>query len=312
MLSKKSKIFIAGHKGMVGSSILRKLKKLGYTNILVIDKKKINLLDQKKVFNYLKKKKPSLVIIAAARVGGILANSKNKDSFLYENLQIQNNLIHGAYLAKIKNLIFLGSSCIYPKNCKQPMKEKYILSGKLEETNDAYAIAKIAGIYMCASYSKNYNLNYKSLMPPNMYGPGDNYNLQNSHFFSALIKKITQAKIKNKKYVVLWGRGNAQRELMFVEDFADALIFFMNKKIKEPFLNIGTGKSYSIKWYAKFLMKKIGVNLKMKFDSAKPDGMPIKCMDISLAKTYGWIPKNDFNKGFDITYKDFQENIKIR
>ena len=312
MLSKKSKIFIAGHKGMVGSSIQRKLKKLGYTNILVTDKKKINLLDQKKVFNYLKKKKPSLVIIAAARVGGILANSKNKDSFLYENLQIQNNLIHGAYLAKIKNLIFLGSSCIYPKNCKQPMKEKYILSGKLEETNDAYAIAKIAGIYMCANYSKNYNLNYKSLMPPNMYGPGDNYNLQNSHFFPALIKKITQAKIKNKKYIVLWGRGNAQRELMFVEDFADALIFFMNKKIKEPFLNIGTGKSYSIKWYAKFLMKKIGVNLKIKFDSAKPDGMPIKCMDISLAKTYGWIPKNDFNKGFDITYKDFQENIKIR
>lgn len=312
MLSKKSKIFIAGHKGMVGSSIQRKLKKLGYTNLLVIDKKKINLLDQKKVFNYLKKNKPNLVIIAAARVGGILANFKNKDSFLYENLQIQNNLIHGAYLAKIKNLIFLGSSCIYPKNCKQPMKEKYILSGKLEETNDAYAIAKIAGIYMCASYSKNYNLNYKSLMPPNMYGPGDNYNLQNSHFFSALIKKITQAKIKNKKYVVLWGRGNAQRELMFVEDFADALIFFMNKKIKEPFLNIGTGKSYSIKWYAKFLMKKIGVNLKIKFDSAKPDGMPIKCMDISLAKTYGWIPKNDFNKGFDITYKDFQENIKIR
>ena len=172
MLSKKSKIFIAGHKGMVGSSIQRKLKKLGYTNLLVIDKKKINLLDQKKVFNYLKKNKPSLVIIAAARVGGILANSKNKDSFLYENLQIQNNLIHGAYLAKIKNLIFLGSSCIYPKNCKQPMKEKYILSGKLEETNDAYAIAKIAGIYMCASYSKNYNLNYRSLMPPNMYGPG--------------------------------------------------------------------------------------------------------------------------------------------
>ena len=252
------------------------------------------------------------VIVAAARVGGILANSKNKGSFLYENLQIQNNLIHGAYLAKIKNLIFLGSSCIYPKNCKQPMKEKYILSGKLEETNDAYAIAKIAGIYMCASYSKNYNLNYRSLMPPNMYGPGDNYNLQNSHFFPALIKKITQAKIKNKKYIVLWGRGNAQRELMFVEDFADALIFFMNKKIKEPFLNIGTGKSYSIKWYAKFLMKKIGVNLKIKFDRAKPDGMPIKCMDISLAKTYGWIPKNDFNKGFDITYKDFRENIKIR
>ena len=312
MLSKKSKIFIAGRKGMVGSSIQRKLKKLGYKNLLITDKKKINLLDQTKVFNYLKKNKPSLVIVAAARVGGILANSKNKGSFLYENLQIQNNLIHGAYLAKIKNLIFLGSSCIYPKNCKQPMKEKYILSGNLEETNDAYAIAKIAGIYMCASYSKNYNLNYRSLMPPNMYGPGDNYNLQNSHFFPALINKITQAKIKNRKYIVLWGSGSAQRELMFVEDFADALIFFMNKKIKEPFLNIGTGKSYSIKWYAKFLMKKIGVNLKIKFDKTKPDGMPIKRMDISLAKKYGWIPKSDFHKGFDITYKDFQENIKIK
>ena len=296
---------------MVGSSIKRKLKKLGYTNLLVADKKKINLLDQKKVFNYLKKNKPSLVIIAAARVGGILANSRNKDSFLYENLQIQNNLIHVSYLAKIKNLIFLGSSCIYPKNCKQPMKEKYILSGKLEETNDAYAIAKIGGIYMCDNYSKNYNLNYKSLMPPNMYGPGDNYDLQNSHFFPALINKITQAKIRNKKYIVLWGKGNAQRELMFVEDFADALIFFMNKKIKEPFLNIGTGKSYSIKWYAKFIMKKIGVNLKIKFDKTKPDGMPIKCMDISMAKKYGWIPKSDFDKGFDITYKDFQQNVKI-
>ena len=312
MLSKKSKIFIAGHKGMVGSSIQRKLKKKGYTNLLVADKKNINLLDQIKVFNYLKKNKPNLVIIAAARVGGILANSMNKDSFLYENLQIQNNLIHGSYLANIKNLIFLGSSCIYPKNCKQPMKEKYILSGKLEESNDAYAIAKIAGIYMCANYSKNHNLNYRSLMPPNMYGPGDNYNLQNSHFFPALINKITQAKIKNRKYIILWGKGNAQRELMFVEDFADALIFFMNKKIKEPFLNIGTGKSYSIKWYAKFLMKKIGANLKIKFDKTKPDGTPIKCMDISLAKKYGWIPKSDFNKGFDITYKDFLENIKIK
>ena len=187
MLSKKTKIFLAGHKGMVGSSILKKLKKSGYKNILLADKKKLNLLNQSKVYKYLKKNKPKLVIIAAAKVGGILANSKYKDKFLFENLQIQNNLIHGSYLAKVKNLIFLGSSCIYPRNCKQPMKEKYLLSGKLEETNDAYAIAKIAGIYMCANYSKNYDLNYKSLMPPNMYGPGDNYNLQNSHFFSALI-----------------------------------------------------------------------------------------------------------------------------
>ena len=266
------------------------------------------MLNQINVYKYLKKKKPDLVIIAAAKVGGIIANYKYKDKFLFENLQIQNNLIHGSYLAKIKNLIFLGSSCIYPKNCKQPMKEKYLLSGKLEETNDAYAIAKIAGIHMCANYSKSYNLNYKSLMPPNMYGPGDNYNPQNSHFYPALIKKITLAKKKNKKHIVLWGTGKAKRELMFVEDFADALIYFMNKKIKEPFLNIGTGKSYSIKWFAKFLMKKIGVKLKIKYDKKKPDGMPKKCLDISLARKYGWSPKSDFDKGFDITFKDFQKN----
>ena len=308
MLSKKSKIFIAGHKGMVGSSIQRKLIKIGYKNLLLVDKKKLNLLDQKKVYNFLTKNKPKLVIIAAARVGGIVANSKYKNKFLYENLQIQNNLIHGSYLAGIKNLIFLGSSCIYPRKCKQPMKEKYILTGKLEETNDAYAIAKIAGIYMCANYSKNYNLNYKSLMPPNMYGPGDNYDLQNSHFYPALINKIAKAKRQNKKYVVLWGTGKAKRELMFVEDFADALIYFMNKDFKEPFLNIGTGKSYSIKWYTKFLMKKIGVNLKIKFDKSKPDGTPEKCLDISLAKKYGWKPKSDFHKGFDTTFKDYQKN----
>ena len=308
MLSKKSKIFIAGHKGMVGSSIQRKLIKIGYKNLLLVDKKKLNLLDQKKVYNFLTKNKPKLVIIAAARVGGIVANSKYKNKFLYENLQIQNNLIHGSYLAGIKNLIFLGSSCIYPRKCKQPMKEKYILTGKLEETNDAYAIAKIAGIYMCANYSKNYNLNYKSLMPPNMYGPGDNYDLQNSHFYPALINKIAKAKRQNKKYVILWGTGKAKRELMFVEDFADALIYFMNKDFKEPFLNIGTGKSYSIKWYTKFLMKKIGVNLKIKFDKSKPDGTPEKCLDISLAKKYGWKPKSDFHKGFDTTFKDYKKN----
>ena len=308
MLRKNSKIFVAGHKGMVGASICRKLKEFGYKNIIVADKKKLNLLNQNKVYNYLERNKPNLVIIAAAKVGGILANSKLKEKFLFENLQIQNNLIHGSYLAKVKNLIFLGSSCIYPRNSKQPMKEKYIMSGKLEETNDAYAIAKIAGISMCQYYSKSYNLNYKSLMPPNMYGPGDNYNLENSHFFPALINKITTAKKNKKKYLILWGTGNALRELMFVEDFADALIYFMNKRIKEPFLNIGTGKSYSIKWYARFLMKKIGANLKIKFDKTKPDGMPKKCLDISLAKKYGWRPNVDLDKAFDITYRDFQKN----
>ena len=308
MINKKSKIFVAGHKGMVGSAIVRKLKKKGFSRIIFKDKKKLNLLDQDKVFKFLKKIKPELVIIAAARVGGIQANSNFKQKFIYENLQIQNNLIHGSFLAKIKNLIFLGSSCIYPKLCKQPMKESYLLSGKLEETNDAYAIAKIAGIMMCYNYSLNYKLNYQSLMPPNLFGPGDNYNLKNSHFFPALLKKIYLAKVKRKKTVDVWGTGKPKRELMFVEDFVDALIFFMKKKIKEPFINIGVGKDFTIEWYAKYIMKKLGVKLKISYDKSKSDGMPTKCLDITLAKKYGWKPTNNLDYGFDITLRDFLKN----
>ena len=308
MINKKSKIFVAGHKGMVGSAILRKLKSKGFSKIIFCEKKKLNLLNQDKVFKFLKKKKPDIVIIAAARVGGILANSTFKDKFIYENLQIQNNLIHGSYLAKVKNLMFLGSSCIYPKFCKQPMKESYLLSGKLEETNDTYAIAKIAGIIMCNSYSKKYKLNYQSLMPPNLYGPGDNYNLETSHFFPALLKKIYLAKKKGKKYLNIWGTGKPRRELMFVEDFAEALIFFMNKKIKEPFINIGIGKDFSIDWYAKYIMKRLNVKLRIVYNKNRSDGMPKKCLDINLAKKYGWRPNNDLDRGFDITLRDFVKN----
>ena len=308
MINKKSKIYIAGHKGMVGSAVLRKLKSKGFMKLIFSEKKKLDLLNQDKVFRYLKKNKPDLVIIAAARVGGILANSTYKHKFIYENLQIQNNLIHGSYLAKVKNLIFLGSSCIYPKFCKQPMKESDLLSGKLEETNDAYGIAKIAGIMMCHNYSKNYKLNYQSLMPPNLYGPGDNYNLKSSHFFPALLKKIYLAKIRRKKYLSLWGSGKPRRELMFVEDFAEALIYFMNKKIKEPFINIGNGKDFTIEWYAKYIMKRLNVKLKIIYNKERSDGMPKKCLDITLAKKYGWKPTNDLDKGFDATLKDFEEN----
>jgi len=308
MINKRSKIFVAGHKGMVGSAILRKLKKMGFSRVIFADKKRLNLLDQNKVFKFLKKKKPDLVIVAAARVGGIQANSSFKQIFIYENLQVHNNLIHGSFLAKVKNLIFLGSSCIYPKFCKQPMKESYLLSGKLEETNDAYAIAKIAGIMMCYNYSLNYRLNYKSLMPPNLFGPGDNYDLKNSHFFPALLKKIYQAKDKGKKILSIWGTGKPKRELMFVEDFVDALFFFMNKKIKEPFINIGVGKDFTIEWYAKYIMKKLGVKLKISYDKNRSDGMPKKCLDISLAKKYGWKPTNNLDNGFDLTLRDFLKN----
>ncbi len=305
IITKKSKIYLAGHRGMVGSAIYKKLAIKGYRNIITQTKEKLNLLDQKKTFKFLKKNKPHLVIIAAAKVGGIISNIKSKDKFLYENVQIQNNLIHGSFKSGVKNLILLGSSCIYPKNCKQPMKEEHLLTGPLEETNDAYSIAKIAGLKMCEYYSKKYKLNYKSFMPPNLYGPNDNYDLLESHFYPALINKIYQAKQKNKKELIIWGSGKAKRELMFVEDFADALVFFMNKKIKQPFLNIGTGKDFTIRWYANFLMKKMNIKLNIKYDKSKPDGMPKKCLDITLAKKYGWKPKNNLDIAFKKTYEDF-------
>ena len=310
-INKNAKIFLAGHNGMVGSAIFKKLIEKGYKNIVTQNKVKLNLLNQDKTFNFIKRCKPQVVILAAAKVGGIISNLRFKDKFLYENLQIQNNIIHGSYLSGVKNLILLGSSCIYPKHCKQPMKEKYLLTGLLEETNDAYSIAKIAGIKMCEYYSEKHKLNYKSFMPPNLYGPNDNYDLNNSHFYPALLNKIHNAKKKNKKELIIWGTGKAKRELMFVDDFADALVFFMNKKIKQPFLNIGTGKDYPIKWYANFLMKKMNIKLKIKYDKSKPDGMAKKCLDIGLAKKYGWKPKNNFDKAFESTYRDFlQKKIK--
>ena len=305
MLNKNSKIFLAGHLGMVGSAILKRLKLEKYKKLILIEKKKLDLLDQKKVFNFLKIKKPHVVIIAAARVGGILANTKNKANFIYENLQVQNNLIHGSYLAGVKNLIFLGSSCIYPKNINKPIPESLLLAGNLEETNDAYAIAKIAGLTMCKNYSENYKLNYKSLMPCNMYGPGDSYDLKNSHFFSALLKKIYLASKTRKKKVVIWGTGKPKRELLYVDDFADAVLFFLNNKIKHPFLNIGTGKDYTIKWYANFISKQLNTKIKFKFNNKMPDGIKRKVLNINLSKKYGWKAKTSLIEGFKLTFADF-------
>ena len=305
MIAKNDKFFLAGHNGMVGSAILKKLKLRGYKKIITVSKSKLNLLDQKKVEIFLKKKKPKIVIIAAARVGGILANNNNKANFLYENLMIQTNLIHSSFLAGVKNLIFLGSSCIYPKNVKQPMKEKSFMTGKLEETNDAYALAKITGVKMCKDYSKQYNLNYKTLMPANMFGANDNYNLKSSHFFPALIKKIHLAKINRKKKLTIWGNGKAKRELLFVDDLADACIFFMKKKTKESFINIGNGIEKSITGFAKFIMKKLKVKLKINYDISKPNGMKRKILDLSISRKYGWVSKTSLDKSFDLVYQDF-------
>jgi GDP-L-fucose synthase len=305
VITKNSKIFLAGHNGLVGSAILRRLNILGYKNILTVDKKKLDLTNQNKVFLFLKRNKPQAIIIAAAKVGGINANNKYRADFIYENLAIQNNLIHSAFLNKIKNLIFLGSSCVYPKTSKQPIKEKYLLTGSLEHTNEPYAIAKIAGIKICESYNIQYGTNYKCLMPSNTYGPNDNYNLQNSHFFPALIRKIHDAKIKKANKITLWGTGKPKRELIYVDDVADACIFFLNKKTKESLINIGTGKDLKIEQYAKLIMKFLNIKINIHFDKTKPDGTPRKLLDTAIAKKCGWRPKISLKDGFYLTYADY-------
>ena len=307
MISKNSKIFVAGHRGLVGSAIIRRLKAKGYKNIITVTKKKLNLTNQLNTFNFLKKNKPKFIFICSAKVGGILANNTFKGEFIYDNLQIQNNLIHGAYLSKINNLIFLGSSCVYPRNCKQPIKEKYLLNGKLEKTNEPYAIAKIAGIKLCESYNYQYGTNYLCLMPTNTFGPNDNYDLKNSHFIPALIKKAHQLKKnkKKKKILNLWGSGKVRREAIYVDDIADACIYFMNKKTKKFLINIGVGKDYTIIEFAKKILKVIGVEAKFKFDRTKPDGTPQKLLDISEARKYGWKSKTKLEDGISKAYKSF-------
>ena len=304
-LNKNSKIYLAGHNGMVGSSILRLLKKKKYKRIYTKTRSNLDLLDQAKTLKYLKSIKPDFVIIAAAKVGGILANSNSKAEFIYQNIMIQTNIIHSSYLAGVKKLILLGSSCVYPKYSNQPIKEGYLLSGALEETNDAYAIAKIAGIKMCESYNNQYNLNYLCLMPTNLYGPNDNYDLKNSHFYPALISKIHEAKVKKKKFINIWGNGKPLRELLYVDDLADACEFFLKKKTNHTLINIGSGKEKTILGFAKFIIKKLNIDIKIKFDKKKPNGTPRKRLNMNIAKSYGWKSKIDLETGFDLTYKDF-------
>lgn len=310
MIKKNDKIFVAGHNGLVGSAVVRLLKKK-YKNIIIKNRKDLDLFDQRKVENFLKKQKPKVVIISAAKVGGIKANNHFRADFIRENLQIQSNLIYGCHQNNINNVIFLGSSCVYPKNCKLPIKEDYLLSGKLEETNEPYAIAKIAGIKMCESYNKQYNRKYISLMPTNTFGPGDNYNSENSHFIPAILKKIYQANIENKKFINLWGTGKPKRELIFVDDLASAIIHFMNKKTKHTLINIGTSKEYSIKQIAKKIVEILGLNLKIKFDNnSKFDGVKNKVLDTTIANNYGWKPQIKFEKAIIDTYKDLVKNYK--
>tara|TARA_B110000967_G_scaffold146303_1_gene149756 strand:- start:46 stop:984 length:939 start_codon:yes stop_codon:yes gene_type:complete len=307
-----TKIYVAGHNGLVGSAIVRELRRKGFTKIITSNKKKLDLTNQKSTLNFLKKTKPNFIFIAAAKVGGIYSNKTYKADYIYQNLTIQSNLIHGAYLVGIKNLIFLGSSCVYPKKCKQPIKEKYLLTGELEATNDAYAIAKIAGIKMCQSYNEQYGTNYMCLMPTNTFGEKDKYDKLNSHFLPALIKKIHDLKNNKKNKLILWGNGKAKREVLHVDDLANACVYFMNKRIKNSIINIGTGKDYSIRYYANLMKKIILPNKKIfiKYDPSKPNGTLRKVLDVSQAKKYGWKSKISLKKAIIKTYQSYLKEIK--
>ncbi len=305
MINKNSKIFVAGHRGLIGSAIIRNLEKKNYKKIFTRSKQELDLRDQKKVLKYFLKIKPDAVILAAAKVGGIEVNNTLRGEFIYDNLSIQNSVIHSSYLAGVKNLIFLGSSCIYPKLSKQPIKEKYLLSGYLEKTNEPYAIAKIAGISLCDSYNQQYKLNYKCLMPCNAYGTNDNYDPIGSHFLPSLIRKISDSINQNKKYIYMWGDGKVKREVIYADDVADASIFFLKKKTKDTLINIGTGIDRSINEYAKIIMKHFGVKLKIIHQKNKLIGTPRKLLDVSLAKKYGWKYKTSLKKGLSITIEDY-------
>ena len=302
---KNYKIFIAGHNGMVGTALKKYLIENDVKKIITATRKQLDLQVENQVNQFIKKNKPDIIVNCAGKVGGILANSTYPTEFLYENIYIQANLIKTAYKNKIKHFINLGSSCIYPKNAKQPIKEKYLLSSELEKTNEAYALAKITGVKMCESYNFQYKTNYKCLMPTNLYGPNDNYHKDNSHFFPALIKKIHFAKKNKKKIVTIWGSGKPRREMMFSMDLAEACIYFMNKRTKESLINIGSGIEMTIKQYAEFIAKQLCYKVKFRFDKSKKDGTPRKILDCSLAKKYEWTAKTTLVEGFKKTYSNF-------
>ena len=306
-IAKDSKIFVAGHKGMVGSAIVRNLQAKGYANILTQTRQELDLLDQKAVFNYLKAQQPEYIFIAAAKVGGIQANNVYRADFLYQNLIIEANLIHGAHEANIQCLCFLGSSCIYPRDCPQPIKEEYLLTGPLEQTNEPYAIAKIAGIKLCESYNRQYNRQYISVMPTNLYGPNDNYDLDNSHVLPALIRKAHEAKQNNEPTLTVWGTGTPRREFLYVDDLAEACVFLMETGYDDPLLNVGTGEDVTIKELAETVKEIVGFEGEIVFDATKPDGTPRKLLDVSRIKALGWCPKLSLETGINAAYRDFEK-----
>jgi len=304
-VEKEAKIFIAGHRGMVGSAIVRSLTKKGYNNLILRSSQELDLRDQQAVANFFADQQPDYVFLAAAKVGGIIANNTYRADFIYENLAIQNNVIHQSKVHNVKKMLFLGSSCIYPKLAPQPLKEDYLLTGTLEPTNEPYAIAKIAGIKMCEAYRSQYGCDFIAVMPTNLYGINDNYHPENSHVLPALIRRFHEAKINNSPEVVIWGTGTPLREFMYADDLGDACVFLMDNYSDPQFINIGVGEDLSIKDLALMIKEIVGYTGSLKLDATKPDGTPRKLMDVSKLHALGWKHKTNLNEGIALAYQDF-------
>ena len=308
-ISKTSKIYVAGHRGMVGSALVRVLEAKGYNNILTRTRDELDLLNQQDTYAFLREEKPDYIFIAAAKVGGIVANNTYRADFIYQNLQIETNLIHGAHLAGIQRLMFLGSSCIYPRDCPQPIKEEYLLTGPLETTNEAYAIAKIAGIKLCDAYNHQHGRQYISVMPTNLYGINDNYDLETSHVLPALIRKAHEAKVRGDKTLTVWGTGTPRREFLFADDLADACVFLMEKDYSGPLLNVGSGEDITIRELAETVCQVVGFGGELVFDKTKPDGTPRKLLAVERIQSSGWISSTGLDGGMLASYYDFKKKM---
>ncbi|MBU3670779.1 MAG: GDP-L-fucose synthase [Polynucleobacter sp.] len=308
-MNKDAKIYVAGHRGMVGSGITRLLKSRGYQNVITRTHAELDLLDQAAVHAFLQKEKPDYIFIAAAKVGGIQANNIYRADFIYQNLMIECNLTHGAYLAGVKHLMSLGSSCIYPRDCPQPIKEEYLLTGPLEQTNEPYALAKIAGIKLCENYNRQYGTKYVSVMPTNLYGPGDNYDLNNSHVLPALIRKAHEAKLRKDPHLMVWGSGKPRREFLHVDDMARACVMLMEQGYDGPFVNIGCGNDITIRELVEEVVSVVGFEGELQFDTSKPDGTPQKLLDVSKANALGWKAEIALRPGIQDAYHWFLEHV---
>ncbi|MFZ1547315.1 MAG: GDP-L-fucose synthase [Candidatus Nitrotoga sp.] len=309
-MDKQARIYVAGHRGMVGSAIVRLLQTADYTNILTRTHADLDLTNQSAVAEFFLKQKPDYVFMAAAKVGGIYANNSCRADFIYQNLMMEANIVHAAWQAGVRRLLFLGSSCIYPRDCPQPIKEEYLLTGPLEQTNEPYAIAKIVGIKLCESYNRQYNTQYVSVMPTNLYGPNDNYDLNNSHVLPALIRKAHDAKLRGDKELVVWGSGKPMREFLYVEDMAEACIFLMENGVADGLFNVGTGEDVTIRELAETIMSVVGFKGEIVFNTAKPDGTPRKLLNVDRMRTLGWQAKTELREGIAKAYKDFTTHVK--